>query len=142
MAPISLDQLAQAALDARQQAYAPYSRFYVGAALLAADGTLYTGCNVESAAYSATVCAERTALLKAVSEGARQFVAIAIAGAPAAHPTPPLPDYVYPCGLCRQMLYEFITNDIQVLAVKSPTDYKVHTLRELLPHGFSASDLG
>ena len=127
-------QLAQKAIAAKKLAYAPYSGFQVGAALLAADGTVYTGCNVESAAFSPTCCAERTALVKAVSEGLREFTAIAISGGTGT-------EYCYPCGVCRQLLYEFGSDDLQVIVVKTGDDYKVHLLGELLPYGFGAEDL-
>ena len=128
-------QLAEKAIAAKALAYAPYSGFQVGAALLAKDGTVYTGCNIESAAFSPTCCAERTALVKAVSEGARAFTAIAISGGPTGG------EYCYPCGVCRQMLYEFGGDNLQVIVAKTADDYKTHTLGELLPHGFGAKDL-
>ena len=128
-------QLSEKAISAKALAYAPYSGFQVGAALLAADGTVYTGCNVESAAFSPTCCAERTALVKAVSEGMRDFTAIAISGGATGG------EYCYPCGVCRQMLYEFGGDDLQVVVAKSGEDYRVHRLGELLPHGFGAKDL-
>jgi len=128
-------QLALKAISAKRLAYAPYSGFHVGAALLAKGGDVYTGCNVESAAFSPTCCAERTALVKAVSEGAREFEAIAISGGAAGA------DYCYPCGVCRQMLYEFGGDNLQIIVAKTGDDYKVHPLGELLPHGFSAKDI-
>ena len=134
---MKLAELAEAAVSAKALAYAPYSGFHVGAALLAQNGTVYTGCNVESAAFSPTCCAERTALVKAVSEGTREFAAIAIAGGAARAAA----DYCYPCGVCRQMLYEFGGDDLQVIVAKTTEDYRVHSLGELLPHGFGAKDL-
>ena len=128
-------QLAKKAFEAKNFAYVPYSGFRVGAALLAKDGAVYTGCNVESAAYSPTCCAERTALVKAVSEGAQDFEAIAISGGPDGA------QYCYPCGVCRQVLYEFGGDNLQVVVAKTCDDYKVHSLGELLPHGFGAKDL-
>ena len=128
-------QLAAKAIHAKSYAFAPHSNFHVGAALLAADGTVYTGCNVESAAYSPTCCAERTAIVKAVSEGITDFKAIAITGGADGA------DYCYPCGVCRQMLYEFGTGDLQVIIAKTADDFRVHTMKELLPYGFSAKDL-
>jgi len=134
------NQLAKAAISARKQAYVPFSKFQVGAALLSKDGTVYTGCNVESAAYSPTCCAERTAMVKAVSEGAKEkdFVAIAVAGG---REDAGSLDYCYPCGVCRQMLYELGADDMQVIVAKTEDDYKVHTITELLPFGFSRKDL-
>jgi len=128
-------QLAEKAISAKDLAYAPYSDFHVGAALLTKDGEVYTGCNVESAAFSPTCCAERTALVKAVSSGERDFAAIAISGGPAGA------DYCYPCGVCRQMLYEFGGDGLQVIVARTCDDYKVHLLSELLPYGFGAKDL-
>ena len=126
-------QLADLALDARKHAYTPYSNFNVGAALLCADGTVFTGCNVENAAYGSTICAERTALLKAVSEGHRDdWVAIAIAGKGE--------DYCWPCGSCRQMLYEFAP-DLRVIVARGDGDIRVLTLAELLPCGFGPKSL-
>ena len=127
-------QLAEVAITAKASAYTPYSNFNVGAALLAKDGTVYTGCNIESAAYSPTCCAERTALFKAVSEGKRpnDFTAIAVTGDS---------DYCYPCGVCRQLLFEFGGNDLEVIVANSGGDYRVHKMSELLPHGFGAKDL-
>ena len=130
-------KLAKAAIAAREMSYSPYSKFRVGAALLAENGKIYTGCNIESAAYSPTNCAERTALFKAVSEGERKFSAIAIAGGAENGE----PQYCYPCGVCRQMLNEFFKNDTRVIIVKTQTDYKAHDFGELLPFGFGAENL-
>ena len=112
-------------------AYVPYSGYRVGAALLAKDGTVYTGCNIENAAYGNTLCAERTALCKAVSEGAREFTAIAIAGAGSAP---------FPCGACRQSLYEFAP-ELRVL-VTWDGNVREATLAQLLPEGFGPVSLG
>jgi len=130
--------LAEAAIKARKMSYSPYSGFKVGAALLAKSGKVYTGCNIESAAYSPTNCAERTALFKAVSEGEREFVAIAVVGAPAEG----VGDYCYPCGVCRQMLKEFVTDDFVLVAVKAADEYRVHKFGEILPYSFGPADLG
>ena len=130
--------LAQAAVDAKALSYSPYSGFRVGAALLGKSGTVYTGCNIESAAYSPTNCAERTALFKAVSEGEREFAAIAVAGSAEGAE----PNYCYPCGVCRQMLKEFVQDDLVVIIAKSAEDYRVHSFGEILPFGFGAGDLG
>jgi len=113
--------------------YVPYSHFPVGAALLCEDGTVFTGCNVENAAYGDTICAERTAVLKAVSEGHREdWVAIAIAGKGA--------DYCWPCGSCRQMLYEFAPC-LKVLVARGDGQFQMATLDQLLPHGFGPKSL-
>lgn len=135
---IQLTQLSEAALDARNRAYVPYSNYTVGAALLTADEKIYYGCNIENASYGATNCAERTAFFKAVSEGERDFKAIAIAGGiRGLEPT----DYAYPCGICRQVIKEFCTDDFRIIVVKSSTDYQVFTLAELLPHGFGGESI-
>ena len=126
-------ELVKKALEMRQYAYAPYSHFAVGAALLCDDGRVFTGCNVENAAYGSTICAERTALLKAISEGCLQgWQTIAIAGSGV--------DYCWPCGSCRQMLYEFAP-ELQVLAVRENGDYQEMKLSQLLPNGFGPSAL-
>ncbi|MBO6000133.1 MAG: cytidine deaminase [Lachnospiraceae bacterium] len=127
------------ALDARQAAYAPYSGFLVGAALLTADGTVYTGCKIENASYSPSNCAERTAFFKAVSEGEKDFTAIAIAGG--AKEAKEL-DYCPPCGVCRQVMREFCRDDFRIILVKSREEYKEHTLAELLPESFGPDMLG
>lgn len=115
-----------------ERSYVPYSKFPVGAALLCGDGTVFTGCNVENAAYGSTICAERTALVKAVSEGRRAFAALAVAGRSE--------DYCWPCGACRQMLYEFAP-DLTVLVARGDGAYVKLPLKELLPHGFGPSSL-
>ncbi len=127
LAPVTLRRLIAAALAARRHAHAPYSRFRVGAALLTASGKIYTGVNVENASYGLTICAERIAVGKAVSNGHCRFRAIAIA-APSAQPTP--------CGACRQVLAEF--GDCLVICVDSrrPRRVWLHQLSELLPHAF------
>ncbi len=130
------EELIERALQVRKNAYAPYSGFRVGAALLCADGSVYTGCNVESAAYAACCCAERTAVSKAVSEGRRSFLAIAIVGG-----KEQVKDYCFPCGVCRQVLREFCPDTLQVIAAISCEDYRVTTLGALLPESFSAADL-
>jgi len=129
--------LAAAAVEAKDRAYAPYSKFHVGAALLCADGNVYIGCNVESAAYSATICAERTALTKAISEGTRQIRAIAVSGSFPGKEG----NYCYPCGECRQMLNEFVTDDFEVIIAKTADDFRVHQWEEILPYGFGPKDL-
>ena len=130
--------LIRAAFAARGFAYAPYSHFKVGAALLAADGRVFTGCNVENATLTPTSCAERTALFKAVSEGARQFTAIAVVGSLEGQTNRLITS---PCGVCRQALYEFTGPDLTVILAKSEQDYLVTTLGELLPMGFGPQNL-
>jgi len=131
------EKLAQAAIDAKEFSYSPYSNFRVGAALLTKSGKIYTGCNVENAAYSPTNCAERTALFKAVSEGEREFAAIAVVGSAKEAE----PNYCYPCGVCRQVLKEFVEDDFKVVVAKTADDYKVHSFAEILPYGFGAEDV-
>ena len=130
--------LVKEALAAREMAYVPYSGFAVGAALLTKEGILYRGCNIENDAYSPTNCAERTAFIKAVSEGEREFAAIAVVGGPAGNP--PL-DYCYPCGVCRQVMAEFCADDFVVLIGKSEEEFREHTLADILPHTFREQDL-
>ena len=117
------------------RAYAPYSGYHVGAALLCADGTVYTGCNVENASYGATNCAERTAIFKAVSEGRRDFTALAVCGGKDGIITGAFP----PCGICRQVMAEFCGGDFPVYLVNE-SGYDTLTLAQLLPRGFSAQE--
>ena len=126
-------ELIQKAVEMQKFSYIPYSHFPVGAALLCGDGRVFTGCNVENAAYGSTICAERTALVKAVSEGCTSgFTTLAIAGKG--------PDYCWPCGACRQMLYEFAPG-LRVLAARGDGEYKEVNLSELLPYGFGPKSL-
>ena len=125
-------ELAQAALGMRKLAYVPYSHHAVGAALLASDGRVFTGCNVENSAFGPTICAERTAFVKAVNEGAREFEAIAIAGGFEETPE----KYCAPCGTCRQVMAEFCGESFVVILAKSPEDRVEYTLGDLLPLGF------
>ena len=126
--------LIRAAFAAREYAYTPYSNFKVGAALLAKNGSVYTGCNIECATFTPTNCAERTALFKAVSEGVHEFAAVAVVGAKDGAPDDAL--ITSPCGVCRQMLYEFGGPDLRVIRAKSENDWQEMTLGELLPLGF------
>lgn len=130
--------LIEEALKAREYSYSPYSDYMVGAAVLTAEGEIYTGCNIENAAYGPTNCAERTAVFKAVSEGKRQFTAIAVVGGKRGSSG----DYAAPCGVCRQVLMEFCNPEqMQVIVAKSTEEYKVFTLAQLLPEGFGAANL-
>ena len=131
-------EMIKTALSMRKMSYTPYSHFNVGAALLAADGTVYTGCNIENAAYTPTNCAERTAFFKAVSEGVKDFKAIAICGG--AEGAKELDDCT-PCGVCRQVMSEFCNDDFVVICAKSLDDYVVNTLTEVLPDRFGPSNL-
>ena len=130
-------ELAKTALDMRKMAYTPFSGHAVGAALLAKDGRVFTGCNVENSSYSPTICAERTAFVKAVSEGAREFTAIAIAGGFGEVPE----TYCAPCGVCRQVMVEFCRRDFKIILARTPQDYKVYTLEEMMPLGFKIEDV-
>lgn len=133
-----IKNLIRLALDARKFAYAPYSKFSVGAALLTENG-IFTGCNVENAAFGPSNCAERTAVFKAVSEGQKSFKAIAItAGGIGSEPS----QYTSPCGVCRQVLREFtVPCDFTVIMAKSTDDYKVMSLGELLPESFGPENI-
>ena len=128
-----MSDLVAAATEARGRAFAPYSKFRVGAALLAEDGTVFTGCNVESASYGLTICAERVALVKGISEGRTRFTAVAVV-ADTERLTPP-------CGACRQLLWEFAPDATVTLANLAGLTAQ-HSMRELLPHGFDAGSLG
>ena len=125
-------ELCRAAIAAMQKAYAPYSGYCVGAALLTVDNDLYTGCNIENASYTPTVCAERTAFFKAISDGTRQFKAIAVVGGKDGVIAGGFP----PCGVCRQVMAEFCDPDFVVLVVTGEESYEKYTLAELLPRGF------
>ncbi len=137
------ETLIKEALEARKMAYVPYSHFMVGAALLTKEGQIYRGCNIENAAYGPTNCAERTAFFKAVSEGERAFAAIAIVGGPEGTPAQEeITGYAAPCGVCRQIMAEFCRpDDFEIIVAKSPEDYYVKTLEELLPDSFGPSNL-
>ena len=125
--------LIRSAIDMLAFSYAPYSRFKVGAALLAKNGKVYGGCNIENVAFSPTNCAERTAFFRAIAEGVREFDAIAIVGGKDGV----LTEYSPPCGVCRQVMQEFCNpSEFNIILAVSETNYKVYTLSELLPLGF------
>lgn len=124
-------ELVEKAYEAMNFSYSPYSKFKVGAALLTASGVVYTGCNVENASFGATNCAERTAIFKAISEGVKDFKAIAIVSSSR--------DLTYPCGICRQVIVEF-SKDIDIILAKD-YDYEVFKIEELLPKSFTQIDL-
>ena len=130
-------QLIEAAFEAQKRAYVPYSKFRVGAALLAHDGTVYGGCNLENASFGASNCAERTAFFRALYEGQREFDAIAIVGSKVDGP----PAWANPCGICRQVMSEFCEPDFKIIVAKTQDDYKVFTLSELLPQSFGADNI-
>ena len=121
------EELKAAAIDMLDRAYCPYSHFPVGAALECSDGTVFTGCNIENAAYGLTICAERTAIFKAISEGHRDFKRIVIAGKSE--------DYCVPCGSCRQVMQEFAPQ-MEVICLNGKGEAKHFALKELLPYGF------
>ena len=129
-------QLIRMALAAREKAYAPYSDFMVGAALRAADGRIFTGCNVENAAFTPTSCAERTALFKAVAEGVTAFTDIAVVGSRRGEVNRQITS---PCGVCRQALFEFGGPELNVIMAKTPEDFIERSMDELLPFGFGPS---
>ena len=130
---INKEELIEAARQAREKAYCPYSQYMVGAAVLGTDGKIYTGCNIENASYTPTVCAERTAVFKAVYEGERKFEAIAIISDSA--------NYTAPCGVCRQVLSEFCEADMPVILANKEGEYKLVSLGELLPLAFTKEDM-
>ncbi|MBQ6787751.1 MAG: cytidine deaminase [Lachnospiraceae bacterium] len=131
-------ELIRLALEAREAAYAPYSGFRVGAALLTKEGKVYKGCNIENASYTPTNCAERTAFFKAVSEGEREFAAIAVVGGSGDLPK----NYAFPCGVCRQVMMEFCDpKTFHVITAISENEYLDKTLEAMLPHGFGPSSL-
>lgn len=136
-----IKHLIEQAADARRKAYAPYSHFAVGAALLTADGAIYTGCNIENAAFTPGICAERTAVAKAISDGHRDVRAIAIVGGPEADDIGQA-GYTAPCGVCRQVLREFANPpECMVILARSAEDYKIYTLEQLLPVSFGPDNL-
>ena len=128
------EKLAELAIEAMGHAYAPYSGYQVGAALLCADGTVYQGCNIENASYTPTVCAERNAFFKAVYDGYREFAALAVCGGKDGTITGFFP----PCGVCRQVMREFCRDDFPVYLVGAEGNIQTLTLADLLPHSFSA----
>ena len=131
------EKLMELAKEAMTHAYAPYSGFWVGAAVLCVDGTVYQGCNVENAAYGECICAERTAMLKAVFDGHRDFSAIAICGGRGGV----IEQFCAPCGACRQVLSEFCKDDLQIHLVSGAGEIRTLTLGELLPWSFSSGNL-
>lgn len=134
----TVETLIRKAMEMRKRSYCPYSEFSVGAALLTEGGRVYGGCNVENAAYSVGICAERTAFVKALSEGERSFTAIAVVGGK----EPEAGQYSFPCGECRQFMREFCDPDtFEIIAARSEKDYKRYTLGELLPESFGPGNL-
>lgn len=124
--------LIQKAVEAKQNAHPPYSNFHVGAALLTEDNKIYTGCNIENSTFGLTLCAERTAIFKAMSEGERKFKAIAI--------TSDSPDYITPCGACRQIIFDHC-GEIDIICTNGKNEIKIFRTSELLPFAFGDKDL-
>ncbi|NLY18289.1 MAG: cytidine deaminase [Clostridiaceae bacterium] len=125
--------LIEKAMEAKKNAYVPYSNFRVGAAVYTGNGKVYTGCNVENASYGAAICAERTAVVKAVSDGETALKAIAI--------TSDSEDYTFPCGICRQVIAEFGNDETRVICSNKDGKYREYTLKDILPHAFTKKDL-
>jgi cytidine deaminase len=122
------DKLVKEAFNSMEHSYSPYSKFRVGAALMSEDGSIYSGANIENSSFGATICAERTAIVKAAYKGVRVVKAIAIAS--------DSEDYIYPCGICRQVMTEFGDDNMLIICSRKDGQYKVHKLGELLPHAF------
>ena len=135
---IPVKELIRSAMEARKKAYAPYSGYMVGAAVLTNELRIYTGCNIENASYTPSICAERTAISKAVSEGWRRLKAIAVVGSPKGDV---ISQYAFPCGVCRQVLREFADRQFVVIVARSESDYKIYSLCELLPESFGPENL-
>ena len=133
MEKILIEKLIKKAIEMLNFSYAPYSNFHVGAALLTSEGEIYTGCNIENAAYGPSNCAERTAIFKAVSEGKKEFEAIAIVGGKNGK----IENFCPPCGVCRQVLAELCKKDFEIVLAKSTNENKIMTLEQLLPESFS-----
>ncbi|HCX04285.1 MAG TPA: cytidine deaminase [Clostridiales bacterium] len=125
-------ELIAKAIEAREKAYVPYSNFLVGAAVKTKEGKIFTGCNIESASFTPTICAERTALSKAISEGHKEIEAIAVVGS--------FEEYTFPCGVCRQFIVEF-GKDIKIIVAKNTDEYKIYQISDLLPHSFGPEDI-
>ncbi|QLB12700.1 cytidine deaminase [Bisgaardia hudsonensis] len=126
-------KLVEEALKSRNNAYAPYSNFQVGAAVLTEDDEIYSGCNIENASYTPTVCAERVAIFKAVYDGHKKIKKVAIVGK--------LGDYTFPCGVCRQVIREFCTTDCEIIVIKNKEEYQTLKFTELFPHSFGPDSL-
>ena len=135
---MNYDDLIKTATEMTKRSYVPYSHYHVGAALLDKNGKVWTGCNIENAAFGPTNCAERTALFKAVSEGALEFEAIAVVGGPEdENGNPKIEEFCPPCGVCRQALSEFCKKDFKIILANGKGEQKIFTLAQLLPESFS-----
>lgn len=129
-------QLMQIANEMREKSYSPYSRFSVGAALVGKSGKIYTGCNIENAGFTPTICAERTAFFKAISEGEREFECIALVGGKHGE----ISDFCAPCGVCRQVMSEWCDKDFKLI-LGTPDNFKVYTFDQLVPYAFTKAEL-
>ncbi|QQK07673.1 cytidine deaminase [Miniphocaeibacter halophilus] len=129
---MNIEKLIKLAYTAREKAYTPYSNFKVGAAVVTENNNIYSGCNIENAAYSPSICAERTAIFKAISEGESKIKLIVIVGTN---------DFTYPCGVCRQVIKEFAKDTCKIIVANNKMEYKTFTLDELLPYSFGPEDL-
>lgn len=134
----TIESLVKAAMQVRKMAYAPYSGFSVGAALKDDQGNIHMGCNIENAAFTPGICAERTAISVAVAKGIRNFTAIAVVGGTTSKPPT---EYCFPCGVCRQVMMEFCLPNFMIIVAQSPQNYKIFSLEQLLPHGFGPNNL-
>lgn len=130
---LDINKLVLKAIEARNNAYTPYSNFKVGASVLMEDGSVYTGCNIENASFGATNCAERTAIFKAVSEGHKKIKTLCVIGPPGR--------YTYPCGICRQVISEFSDGDTKIIIAKNEDEYMIKSLEDILPGAFTKKDL-
>lgn len=129
-----IKELINKAIQAREKSYSPYSNFKVGASVMGESGKIYSGCNIENAAYSPTICAERVAIFKAISNGEREIKKIALIGS--------TDSFTYPCGVCRQVMIEFASDDFEIIVAKNIEEYVSYSLDDLMPNSFRARDMG
>ena len=129
-----IKELINKAIQAREKSYSPYSNFKVGASVMGESGKIYSGCNIENAAYSPTICAERVAIFKAISNGEREIKKIALIGS--------TDSFTYPCGVCRQVMTEFASDDFEIIVAKNIEEYVSYFLDDLMPNSFRARDMG
>lgn len=140
MSKMSIEELIKLAIGARNFSYSPYSSYKVGAALLCKNRKVYTGCNIENAAFTPGICAERTAISKAVSEGEKDFEMIVVVGGKKDADKENL-DHCTPCGVCRQVIREFCSDDFKIVCARSSKEYKIYTLKEILPDSFGPDNV-
>ncbi len=136
---MNIPELIDNAMEARERSYAPYSHFTVGVALITEEEEIFTGCNIENASFGATICGERVAFYSALAAGYNKFTAIALVGAEESKIVGD--KFIFPCGLCRQVMAEFCGPDFEIIVAKSRDNYSLYTLSELLPHSFQATDI-